>query len=409
MIQKNAYIYTVIDFIESNLSTEINPEMIAKKHFVSMSQLYRDFYVCIGHSIKEYIRKRRISNACEKLKRSDLPLSIIAEESGSQTQQAFHKLFKSIVGMTPLEYKQNDTYFYFYPFSMNEISIAVKVGNEDIPECTTKRFYDTRLIGIEDKAIAALGEINYRVFGRNGKQNGNQFCYEVITEKDNVCNNCSCKSGTYATCVVDYNTHDINEAWNYLYNIWISASMFEQSDDGYFEEYLFKNGKPHKLKLYLPVKKQKTTQHISISQVSEMTFVIAREKGNNAERKASERVISYLQNHYPLLVVNAQHYYVCTYDDICECGIECSGAFKLPGGNHLEILKIPSGNYATLADDCLGDIRVGKAKLDLWLTNYSIAHETKPTFAIYETLNCKYDVDNIRVRLYKRLKDDKNG
>lgn len=38
-MQKNKCINTVIEFIESNLSTEINPEIIAKKHFISLSQL----------------------------------------------------------------------------------------------------------------------------------------------------------------------------------------------------------------------------------------------------------------------------------------------------------------------------------------------------------------------------------
>ena len=145
------YIQPVLSYIEHNLITELNPENIAGQHFISVSQLYRDFYACTGHSVKEYIRKRRISNACEKIKCSDMPLAIVAEESGYHTQQAFHKQFKSIVGMTPLEYQQGDTYFYFYPFTINEISLAVKVGTETIPECTTARFYDSCLIGIEDK------------------------------------------------------------------------------------------------------------------------------------------------------------------------------------------------------------------------------------------------------------------
>lgn len=101
---------------------------------------------------------------------------------------------------------------------------------------------------------------NERIFGRNGKQIGNQFCYEVMTEKDVTDSDCTCdlcagKTGTYATCVVNYNEQDINNGWNYLYNIWLSASMFEQSGEGYFEEYLFFKGKPRKLKLYLPIKK----------------------------------------------------------------------------------------------------------------------------------------------------------
>lgn len=196
---QTSYIGNVLPYIEKHLTEELNPDRIAARHFISLTQLYRDFYKYTGHSVKEYIRKRRISNACEKIRHSEIPLSFIANESGCQTQQAFNKLFKSIVGMTPLEYKQSDSYFYFYPFSLNEISLAVKVGTEYIPECITTRFYDSCLIGIEDKAIAAQGDIKGRVFGRNGKQIGNQFCYEVMTEKNVMRNNCAGKTGIYAT------------------------------------------------------------------------------------------------------------------------------------------------------------------------------------------------------------------
>ena len=408
-MQKTNYIDNVLPYIEKHLTEELIPDKIAARHFISLIQLYRDFYKYTGHSVKEYIRKRRISNACEKIKHSEIPLSFIANESGCQTQQAFNKLFKSIVGMTPLEYKQSDTYFYFYPFSLNEISIAVKVGTEYIPECITTRFYDSCLIGIEDKAIAAQGDINGRIFGRNGKQIGNQFCYEVMREKDATQNHYTGKTGTYATCIVNYNEQDINDGWNYLYNVWLSSSMFEQSSDGYFEEYLFSKDRLNKLKLYLPVKKRKTAQHISISRISEMNFIEASEKGNHAERKASEKVMSFLKAQYPLLIKDARRFYVCAYDDICVCGVECGGTLKLLDDSNLEMLHIPGGIYAVLPDDCLGDISVGRAKMDLWLQNNSIAHENAPVFAVYETLDGKYDTDNIRLKLYKQLKDDKNG
>lgn len=416
--EESRHINAVLSYIEEHLTSDINPDNIAKRNFISLSQLYRSFYKYTGHSIKEYIRKRRISNACEKIKCSDMPLAIIADESGYQTQQAFHKQFKSIVGMTPLEYQQGDTYFYFYPFTINEISLAIKVGTETIPECVTTRFYDSCLFGIEDKAIAALGEITGRVFGRNGKQIGSQLCYEVMTERSGAG-----KTDLFATCVVNYSEQEINDGWNYLYNIWLSTSMFEESGDGYFEEYIFQNRKPgrmgeqqskvatrpRKLKLYLPVKKRKAEQHITITSVPEMTFVIAREKENNAERKASEKVMAFLQDRHPLLIRNAQRFYVCYYDDVCECGMECGDGFKLPSESGLEIMRIPAGIYAVLPDDCLGDIRMGGVKMNLWLRNNSIAHENEPVFAVYETLNGKYDNENICMKLYKRLKDDKNG
>lgn len=399
----------VIQYIERYLSYEINPEMVAKANFISLRQLYRDFYAYTGHSIKEYIRNRRISNVCEKIKCSTLPLAVISNESCSKTQQAFHKQFKSIVGMTPLEYRQSDTYFYFYPFVDNDISIAVKVGNEKIPECTTTRFYDTCLIGIEDKAIASLGKINRRVFGRNGLQINNRFCYEIMIEKD--ADNCGCqnKAGSYASCVVEYNEHDINDGWNYLYNIWLPTSMFEQSQEGYFEEYLFRNGKPYKLKLYLPVRKRKKVQHFTISEVSDMTFVIARENGKNAEHKASERVINQLQEYCPMLLRNAQRFFLRVYGDVHECGIECGDAFKLPDGIKLGKLQIPGGIYAVLPDDCIGDMLAGSVKMDKWLQDNSIAHEDKPVFALYEKKEENYNAETIQLKLYKRLTDDKIG
>lgn len=403
-MHKSKYINIIIQYIEKCLSDEINPDNIAKRHFISLSQMYRDFYSYTGHSIKEYIRKRRISNACEKLKSSDIPLSVIASESGCETQQSFQKQFKTLVGMTPIEYKNSNRYFYFYPFFVNDISIAVKVGAENIPQCTTERFYDSCLRGIEDKAIESLGKINSRVFGRNGKQIDNQFCYEIMTEKDGIG-----KTGTYSTCVVDYNENDINNGWNYLYNIWLSISMFEQAGDGYFEEYFFKNGKPHKLKLYLPVKKREAAHNIRIAQIPKMTFLVSKVKGLNAERKASENVIGFLNEKSPFIINNAKNFYICVYDGICECGVELDSGIKLPENSNLEILHILSGTYAILPDDCLGDISIGSEKMNLWLMNNSIAYENEPIFAVYESLNGRYDTDNIKMKLYKRLKDDKNG
>ena len=65
-MQKRAYIHAMLSYIEDHLSEDLKPESIAGGHFISVSQLYRDFYAFTGHSVKEYIRKRRISNACEK-------------------------------------------------------------------------------------------------------------------------------------------------------------------------------------------------------------------------------------------------------------------------------------------------------------------------------------------------------
>ena len=394
------YIEAALLYIEENLSDELLPESISGRHFVSQRKFYRDFYARTGHSVKEYIRKRRISNACEKLKCSQLPLAVIANHSGCKTQQVFHKQFRSIVGMTPLEYRQGNTYFHYYPLSLEGICHAVSIGSETIPACYITRFYDDDSKGIEDRAVASLGEIHGRVFGRGGKRIGGRFCYETMTE----CAGAS-KTDLFATCVVGYDEVQINSAWNYLYNSWLSASMFEEAGGGYFEEFLMKNGKPHRLKLYVPVRKRKTAQHISMAQRNETAFLVARKSGNNAEQMAAEAVINYLKKNNPQVIKTAERFYVCEHGGEYICGIECGGDFPATQSSDfgVEILHLPEGVYANLPEDCAGDIRAGVEKMEAWLKNNAVAHLGEPVFALYEKQRGAAMGESIRMTLCKRL------
>jgi len=130
--------------------------------------------------------------------------------------------------------------------------------------------------------------------------------------------------------------------------------------------------------LYLPVKKRKAERHIAIKEMQEAVFVIARERGYDAERKASEKVMAFLQERHPLLIRNTRRFYVCAYDDVCECGMECGDSFILPTDSSLEIMRVSAGQYAVLPDDRLGDMRIGAAKMDFWLRNNGIAHANEP-------------------------------
>jgi DNA gyrase inhibitor GyrI len=378
--------------------------VLATRHFLSLRQLHRDFYNITGHSVGEYIRLRRISNACAKIKASDLPLDFIANESGYETQQAFHKQFKSVVGMTPLDYKKSDSYFCFYPCGADEIPIAVCVGAESIPAWEVKLIYDSCLIGIEDRALATLENISRRVFGRSGKQKGSQLCYELMTEQDSAGKSVFC-----ATATVKYDEEAINNAWNYLYNIWLPSSMFEQTEDKYFEEYLFRNGKPYRLRLYLPVQKRKNARHIVMCEQPQSSYIIAETSGADAEHKASERVITYLREHYPLLLQNARRFYVCEDGEKYICGVACGNDFALPKNSGLAVKTLPAGCYAVLSGDCLGDTAVGKAKIEAWLKNNSIAYEDEPILAVYESANGRFDEESVTMTLYKKVKDGKIG
>lgn len=403
-MDKLSYIEHVLADIECRLDTELTPEDIAGRHYVSLRGLYRDFYACTGHSIKDYVRKRRISNACEKIKFSELPLAIIAQECGYQTQQAFNRQFKRVVGMAPLEYRSRDACYCFYPHTAARASLVVKVGSEFIPKCESERFYSAQVEGIEDGALGLLPDgFVGRVFGRNGERRGNDHCYELLLES-----NGPGRSGFFATCVVNYNEPEISGGWNYLHNEWLPDSMFEASGDGYFEEYIFKYGRPYRLKLFLPVIKRRLARHIIIEDIPAMCFATARSGGPDAERAASERVVSELGGRLPLTIKNARRFYACVRGDEYECGVECdqnAGPFR----GTLSMARIPAGRYAVLEDDCPGDIRRGAKKIDTWLQNNCVAHEDSPIFAVYELADSRrHTREGITMKLYKRLKTDKN-
>jgi AraC-like DNA-binding protein/DNA gyrase inhibitor GyrI len=433
---------SVIDAIENDLSSEINLETLAKRHFISLRQLHRDFYSLTGHSVGEYIRLRRISNACAKIKASTLSLDVIAGESGYETQQAFHKQFKNVVGLTPLAYKKSDCYFCFYPMTKEETPVVVRVGEEKIPPLDVTRYYDTQLIGIEDRALASLGsktrcinewtdkdkvnvlrkddqpneglidrniKLNGRIFGRHGKQNGSRFCYEVLMSCQGEGRSVLC-----ATTTVPYIEETINNAWNYLYNSWLPGSMFEQADEGYFEEYFFHREKnlgdrtTHKIKLYLPIVKRRDAQHIVISERKESSYIIAKECGEDAERRASERVLLFLRKHYPLLLHNARQFYVQEEGGLYACGVACPSGLLLPQGSCLEMKILPAGRYAVLSGGCLGDTVVGEVKMRAWLKNNSISYTDEPMFAIYESQNGRLDEESVTMTLMQLMDNYEN-
>ena len=67
-----------IDFIETKLGEEINPEMVAKEVCISTFHFQRLFSIFFGISLGEYIRNRRLSLAAAEITRTDKKVIDIA-------------------------------------------------------------------------------------------------------------------------------------------------------------------------------------------------------------------------------------------------------------------------------------------------------------------------------------------
>ncbi|MBQ3234585.1 MAG: helix-turn-helix domain-containing protein [Clostridia bacterium] len=92
--------------IDSDLSSDLSPKILASAQNVSLGYLSSAFKKATGESLCEYIRKRRIEHAVYLLKTTNLQIQTIASKCGIVDVQYFSKLFKRQTGVSPTEYKK---------------------------------------------------------------------------------------------------------------------------------------------------------------------------------------------------------------------------------------------------------------------------------------------------------------
>lgn len=95
------------DFLRQNFSQSLTVEHIAKiagVHPVHLTRVFRRRHRC---TVGEYIRRLRIEFACRQLSKTPNSLSYIALAAGFADQSHFSKSFKTILGLTPAEYRKN--------------------------------------------------------------------------------------------------------------------------------------------------------------------------------------------------------------------------------------------------------------------------------------------------------------
>ena len=72
-------------------------------HPVHLATVFRRQLKCTPG---DYVRRRRVEYACGQLARSDAPLTAVAFDAGFCHQSHFCRLFKTLTGMTPGQYRQ---------------------------------------------------------------------------------------------------------------------------------------------------------------------------------------------------------------------------------------------------------------------------------------------------------------
>ncbi len=116
-----------IDYIEANLTEEIDYEKVAAESFSSSYHFQRVFSILCGYTLGEYIRLRRLSLAGAELASGKEKVIDIALKYGYDSPDSFAKAFQKFHGITPSEARTNGKML--RSFSRLSIKISLEGGN----------------------------------------------------------------------------------------------------------------------------------------------------------------------------------------------------------------------------------------------------------------------------------------
>ncbi len=95
-----------VDYISENLENDISIKEISKAVNMSKSVLYKKFHSGFNCTVSEYINKKRIEKSIEYLMSTDLSMEEISQKTGFSNSSYYSKIFKKIMGISPLKYKK---------------------------------------------------------------------------------------------------------------------------------------------------------------------------------------------------------------------------------------------------------------------------------------------------------------
>lgn len=114
---------TAIQYIEENLSAELDLDEAAKLACVTADSFKRFFSYMTGMTLTKYIRCRRLTLAAQDLQHSDERVIDIAIKYGYNNVDAFSRAFTKQHGITPTAYREKGGSLKIYPPATFHVTI----------------------------------------------------------------------------------------------------------------------------------------------------------------------------------------------------------------------------------------------------------------------------------------------
>ena len=140
----------VIDYIEDNITEEIDFNDVSKIACCGVYQFGRIFSYVVGVSFSEYIRNRRLSLSALELKNSDTKIIDAAMKYGYQSPDSFARAFREMHGVSPMEARSKNVTLKMFPRISFHISIKgamdmdYRIEKKDTIKCVGRTYRQTK-------------------------------------------------------------------------------------------------------------------------------------------------------------------------------------------------------------------------------------------------------------------------
>ncbi|GAA0374592.1 AraC family transcriptional regulator [Bacillus horti] len=406
-----------INYIEKDLEVHADLALIAQQAALSLPHLYRLFYSLTGHSIKDYIRKRRISIASEDLRNTAMPIIDIALKAGFETQASFSKAFKKWVGLSPDMYRASQQHFCFNRIQLVE---TVEESNSLIKDLNVKvlrlkpmlvlvyRHVQLCKDGLERNALQRakllvkdllLNTDKLRFLGRNIElASSSHIGYEILipVQGEGRWETKQLKlellsGGLYAMAVSSAKKdQEVLSAWNTLVSEWLPKSSFIMKNPEYLEEYIVNKEKLIRMKLYLPIERKCKANMIKIQNVSPFCVAYSRVQGVDSSEQADQQLCEWLEHIDFDWRVEGQLYfsYALNPNDEghwSEYGVSIKPELEFLRHTYIQRKIIGDGDYACMRTKALGSLKGVLELMQGWIkTNPEYrADDSRQWFAKY--------------------------
>ncbi|MDO5294441.1 MAG: GyrI-like domain-containing protein [bacterium] len=289
-----ARIHKVQDYIEEHIGQAMSTEELADAAGFSKYHFSRIFGAILHEPLAHYVTRIRMERAVFFLAhRQDKNMTEIAYELGFSDSAVFSRAFKNFYGVSPKEYRSEYRTNCKEPFLLSEYNkdaakkktigsgfpvtgeITIKRMEEKILayvrhtgtyECLAKEYpslIETLFSYAEKQHLLQEGENDVLAMYHDNPEFGEEtqfrtsLCITVPEgmplKEDGVLGKMRLEGGLYAVGHFHIRQEEYKDAWNYMYQEWLTCSDYMPRNCAPFECYLNPYGEIQEVEIYVPI------------------------------------------------------------------------------------------------------------------------------------------------------------